>query len=64
LTPAIILCDNSTKHQSKIQNFKKNASWRDFQSVFFSVIRRRKMSAFSGVRVGIRFDIRFGMSIN
>jgi hypothetical protein len=40
-------------------NFKtsKNVSWRDFQSVF-SVIPRRKISAFSG---NIRFGIRFGI---
>jgi hypothetical protein len=42
----------------------KNTHLGEIFSLFFSVIRRRKMSAFSGVRVGIRFDIRFGMSIN
>jgi hypothetical protein len=38
------LCDYSTKHQSKIQNLK-NASWRDFESVF-SVIRITKYLLF------------------
>jgi hypothetical protein len=51
------LCDNcviiqqNTKVKSKTS---KNASWRDFQSVF-SVIRRTKISAFSGICFGICF---------